>query len=37
MYLNPRSMWNNGLYGCYSGFRAIVLPTLGDLGSVNFA
>ena len=28
-YLDPQSMQNNGLYGCSSGFRAIILHTLG--------
>ena len=29
VYLDPKSMQNNGLCGCYFGFRAIVLHTLG--------
>ena len=28
-YLNPESILNNGLYACYSGFRAITLHTFG--------
>ena len=28
-YLNPKSMENNGLYGYYYGFRAIILHTFG--------
>ena len=29
VYLDPQSMYNNGLYGCYYGFSAIILHTLG--------
>ena len=28
-YLDPKSMLNNGLYGCYDGFRAIISHTFG--------
>ena len=27
--LDPKSMYNNGPYGCYSGVRAIILYTFG--------
>ena len=29
LYLDPKSMSNNGIYGCYYGFRAIILHTFG--------
>ena len=32
LYLNLKSMQNNGLYGCYYGVRAIILHTFEGLG-----
>ena len=29
VYLDPQSMRINGIYGCYYGFRAIILHDLG--------
>ena len=29
LYLDPESMQNNGLYGCYYGFRAVILHAFG--------
>ena len=29
VYLDPQSMQNNGLYGCYYGLRATMLRTFG--------
>ena len=28
-FLDPQSMWNNGLFGSFEGLRAVVLHALG--------
>ena len=30
VYLDPKNMYDNGLYGCYYGSRAIVSTLLGS-------